>query len=247
MSALLRDWLEGEELVELGERFMSEVQDREFRAEQLGDLISGLFETFLPWTLSVLLEWANERRSHPPPNLPQLPGDLPTYIRWGINTPEALTLLTSGLEFRSLIHRIESVWRDEGTDQDISEWVRSLGLPEWRERFSATPPELLALLEFSRQPQGNIAALVLADETARVRLEDITGVHPSGPITVRALDNEDPPLLAVWRGDHVVGTIPNHAQQDVFSLLSTGLNMTFGLVEDEEGLMLEISLATPPT
>jgi hypothetical protein len=114
-------------------------------------------------------------------------------------------------------------------------------------RISASAPELLALLEFSRQPQRNIAALVLADETARVRLEHMTTTDLSGPITVRPLDEEDPPLLAVWRGDHIIGTIPNHAQQDALSLLATGLSMRFGLAEDEEGVILEISLGTPPT
>jgi hypothetical protein len=74
---LVGSWMQGTSLSDMAHRFLGVVQDAEYRFEQLGDLISGLCEAYLPWVLAVIIEWANSRRTESDPPGTPLPSELP--------------------------------------------------------------------------------------------------------------------------------------------------------------------------
>ena len=52
---LLADWLAGDDIASMCETHLAEIQDVEYRFEQLGDYISDVFEMYLPWILTNLV------------------------------------------------------------------------------------------------------------------------------------------------------------------------------------------------
>jgi hypothetical protein len=102
---MLTAWLEGAQIDEIGDRFLSDVADVEFRTEQVADLTAGVFESFLHWVLGLVITWANEKRARSPEPPVPIPTDLPVYVRWGVNRPECLTVIGRGIRSRAFCTR----------------------------------------------------------------------------------------------------------------------------------------------
>jgi superfamily II DNA/RNA helicase len=59
LLALVRDWLEGAELDAIAGDYLAEIEQTDYRFQQLGDLVYEVFEIHLPWMLRVLVDWTN--------------------------------------------------------------------------------------------------------------------------------------------------------------------------------------------
>jgi hypothetical protein len=242
INELLIDWMRGVEVEQLATNYLSAVGDAEYRLEQLGDLISSLFENYLPWTLSLTISWANGRREDH--ELPELPSDIPAYIRWGVDRVECLRLMARGLWSRRLAHSIANSYADSGVEDDVFTWLDSMDLREWRSLLTATPTELANLLDIVGRRRG-IASRVLAGTAGEVPIHP-EGVEPTtGPVRVLTIGQDVPAELGVFKADELVARIPHQAYSEVMSLLDTGLSLVWEMESSEEGVILRVTLSGP--
>jgi uncharacterized protein YoaH (UPF0181 family) len=141
IDEVLRQWIQGTELVTLAETYFKDVANIEFRFEQLGDFINDYFEIFLPWIFGVTIEWTNGLLREN--NIDkELPGNVSALIRWGVSSSEAISLMVGGIRSRRLATKITKVWETEKKDGDIRTWIRSMNIAQWRDIFEASVTEL---------------------------------------------------------------------------------------------------------
>jgi hypothetical protein len=99
-EGLLRGWVRGESIPDLAEAFLAEVTAQDWRVEQIVDAVAQHFEHFLAWTLGVLVELVNGHLAQGL-NPARLCEELPTYVRYGVESELGLRLLVSGVEIAS--------------------------------------------------------------------------------------------------------------------------------------------------
>jgi hypothetical protein len=214
----------------------------EYRAEQLGDLVSQLFETYLPWVTGIVVTWANDMRLQRGQDL--LPGDLPALIRWGVDRVECVSLMIRGIRSRRLCHAIVSAWSRSQSEESVLNWIRQFGIEEWRQLFQASPFELANLVSVVGPRRGGLAPRVLAGERGEVILEVPSEEFRTG----RARILEPPGTLEALRilvDDRLVGSVSTTDYAEVANLLATGLGLD-AFVENREGqAVLSLTLAAP--
>jgi replicative superfamily II helicase len=244
LSAMLRDWLQGSNLINLSETYFSQVGDIDYRFEQLGDYIYDYLELYLPWVVGTIISWTNNmlQSDGREERLPQI---LPAYIRWGVSKPSALRLMFSGIQSRVLANKISDVWEAEDKEGDIHSWIRSMSLGEWQKTFDASPSELRSILEFSRDQQSGVAVELVTNGIAELEvishLKNIdrtsvslvpTGISDLAPIEIRI-------------GDDVVGQVQSSDQADIRSLINTGLILDINFSASSGKGRLTLTLLDP--
>jgi aryl carrier-like protein len=209
---LLMEWLAGIPVAELADRFLATVPDVAWRIEQMVIAITEMFEHFLAWTLGVLVELVNERLTELE-TAARLCPELPAYVRYGVDSPEALDLLGAGVRSRRLAHAVAQRCRDEGRPlSELRAWLGSMSVAQWRERFAASSSEILDLLEVARVRRGNILRPLL--EEGQVTVQVI-------PVDDPAADSDDgarqPHAATIWdvrvEDDELSGPIDTSSDQ----------------------------------
>jgi superfamily II DNA/RNA helicase len=167
---LLVEWLAGTPVAELADRFLAAVPNRAWRIEQMVIAITEMFEHFLAWTLGVLVELVNQRLTELDAAVRLCP-EFPAYVRYGVDSPEALDLLGAGVRSRRLAHAVAQSCREEGRPlSELRAWLGSMSVAQWRERFAASSSEILDLLEVARVRRGNILRPLLEEGEVTVRV-----------------------------------------------------------------------------
>jgi len=259
-QALIQEWVRGKAIPDLAEQFLAEVQDQDWRVEQIVDVVTQHFEHFLAWTLSVLLELVNERLAELPDPVRLCP-ELPAYVRYGVDSRLALRLLVSGVRSRRLASAIATVAASEDIDNDsLRRWLGSMEIADLRRSFSASTSELLDLLEFARTPRTSALRNLLESGHAEIVVHPIrresqepggdsrgsqdairTG-HSPLPIIEQGLEvnlrpvpgEQRPSQLGVFTvdTDQLVALVPTPMYGDIQSILATGL-ATSGTLRQE--------------
>jgi superfamily II DNA/RNA helicase len=266
-EALLREWVRGESIPDLAETFLSEVSEQDWRVEQVVDAVAQHFEHFLAWTLGVVIELVNERLAEASIAAP-LCEPLPSYVRYGVDSPLALRLVVSGVRSRRLAHVIAAAAAAEQVEGDsLRQWLGSMEIADLRRRFSASSSELLDLLEFARTPRASVLRdlleqgrsvieVHLVKRTAEAEIttsaeedhavpEAATTGEDEGEIPVdlrQVVGEERPPRLGVFSAEtyELIALVPTPSYGDVESILDTGVPTTGTL----RGETLELVLAS---
>jgi hypothetical protein len=220
--AFLERWISGADIGTLATEFLSEVPSREFAVEQIVDAVSEHCEHYLSWTLGVIVGIANERLVSRGIEV-KICENLPLYVRYGVDSAEAVELISSGLRSRAFAHRVTSVAEArEGEGEGLREWLQSLPLDRWRDLFGGTPGDLLDLLEFTRARGRGLLGALLADGQADVQA-DLTAVA-DGPANVRLIETDLPPQrFGVFWEDQLLGVVSAAAHADVAAVVDSGL------------------------
>lgn len=244
MDSLLRQWLQGTELVTLANTYLGSVTDIDFRFEQLGDFINNYFEVYFPWVFGTIVAWTN--------NLLQengvatsLPKTIPANIRWGVANSTALGLMIKGIQSRTLAMKIAEAWESGERDDDVRSWIRSMNLAEWQQTFEASPVELRNLLEFSRDQQGGIAVELISQEMAELEIESNVFEFSESNASLASIDDSELSPIGIWVGEELVGRILSRDQADVQSLINTGLILSVKFSASSGKGFLELRLMDP--
>jgi len=246
IDEVLRQWVQGTELVTLSETYLKDVANIEFRFEQLGDFINDYFETFLPWIFGVTIEWTNsllKERSIEK----ELPGNVSALIRWGVSNSNAVNLMIGGIRSRRLATKITRVWETEKKDDNIRAWIRSMNVAQWRDVFEASITELRNLLEFSRDQVKGVAVDLIENESARIDVESTTDNLPESSAKLAALDESTLSPIGIWVNDQLVGQVFSRDQVDVQSILNSGLIISTKFSASSGKGILELQLVDPDT
>jgi len=222
MRSLLRQWVQGADLVTLAANFFKGVPDIDFRFEQLGDIIYDYFEIYLPrafgtiisWTNSILEEWGAASL---------LPTAIPANVRWGVDSPAALELMVKGIRSRSLALRIARVWQSEEREGDIQSWLRSMSMADWQQMFKTSPADLRSILEFSRDRRDSIAVRVITQGSVEFEVDSYVADLVWSDASLMSIDTSGLSPIEIKVGENRVGHILARDQADVQDLLNTGL------------------------
>ncbi|MGH2763549.1 MAG: DEAD/DEAH box helicase [Thermoleophilaceae bacterium] len=227
----LRLWISGADIGALATEFLAGVQSRELAVEQVVDAISEHCEHYLSWTLGVIVAITNERLSDEDVER-KLCENLPLYVRYGVDSAEAVELISSGLRSRAFADRVAAVAQAEDLeDGGLREWLQALPIDRWRAVFEGTPADFLDLLEFTRTRGRALLGALLAAEQADVQAE-LDDSATDGPVTVRLVDSDRPPQrFGVFREAERVGAVSAAAHADVAAVIDSGLEFRANVLE----------------
>ena len=246
IDEVLRQWIQGTELVTLAETFFNNVANIDFRFEQLGDFVNDYFETFLPWIFGVTIKWTNNLLREN--NIDkELSGHVSALIHWGVSNPKAISLMVGGIRSRRLATKITQLWETEKKDGDIRAWVRSMNIAQWRAIFEASVTELRNLLEFSRDQVKGVAVDLITHESARTEVESTVGEFPESSASLALVDESVLSPIGIWIGNQLVGQVLSKDQADIQSILSSGLIVSIKFSATSGKGFLELQLADPNT
>jgi hypothetical protein len=244
MDSLLRQWLQGTELVTLANTYLGSVMDIDFRFEQLGDFINDYFEVYFPWVFGTIAAWTNDLLQENDVAT-SLPKTVPANIRWGVANSTALELMIKGIRSRTLALKVAEAWESGERDDDVRSWIRSMNLAEWQQTFEASPVELRNLLEFSRDQQGGIAVELISQEMAELEVESNVFEFSQSNASLAPIDDSDLSPIGIWVGEELVGHILSRDQADIQSLLNTGLILSVKFSASSGKGFLELGLMDP--
>lgn len=244
-AAVLRDWLAGIPLAELGDAHLAAAGAAAWRVEQIVDAVTSHFEHFLSWTVSAVVELVNVRlslRGIDDLVCPELGG----YIRYGINEPNALILMTSGIRSRRLAHAISGDLPDDfdSNAENLRSHLAAMGVTEWRDHFAATASELLDLLEFARVRRRSLLRALLESGTVDVELPATIALGTTlDRLALEPVRDAPPPApLAVYAADDQVATVASQDQADLTEILNTGVGTRLTVNPDSKPPTLTIAL-----
>jgi hypothetical protein len=123
-----------------------------------------------------------------------------------------------------------------------------MSLPEWKELFEATIPELLILLDFARPRRGGTAATVLAGGTGTLLFDTAVDGADEGRTAgfLRVLPESRPPVIEIQAGDRLLGRVPDSQIADVASLLAMGIRLRVSVATRGRAGTLAIELEQEP-
>jgi hypothetical protein len=224
MESILRQWLQGAELVTLANTYFSAVADMDFRFEQLGDFINDYFEIYFPWVFGTIIVWTNRFLKENDAET-FFPKTIPANIRWGVASLTALDLMIKGIQSRTLASKISEAWESEEREGDVRSWLRSMNLVGWQQMLDASPLELRNLLEFARDRRAGVAVELIAQETTELEVESDVFGFPQSSASLAPIDDSDLSPIGIWVEEALVGRIRSCDQADIKSLLNTGLTL----------------------
>lgn len=241
-NTVLREWISGVEVADLADHHLGGVRDPEFRLEQIADYLTSAFENFLPWAVGLVLSWANSARTG---MTFELEMSLPAFIRYGVDTLEAVRLVRGGLPSRSLAASVARDYLVErpGPETTIRQWLCSLDLGAWRDRYTPSPAELRALLEFARAPGTRFAATLLHGEPIEVPVRSLADAPNDSIVELLEVPGDPAPArLGFWlEGELVATLLPDHFAE-IDAVLSTGIPMIVTLLIGEAGARARLQL-----
>jgi superfamily II DNA/RNA helicase len=221
-GSLLIDWLRGKSLIEISQTYFEDVEDIDFRFEQLGDFINSRFEVFLPWAFGTLISWVNEMLLERESDS-FLPTSVPANIRYGVDNSISLELMIQGVQSRQLAIKIADAWQAIGGETDVIPWIRSLSLTQWAELFDASPNEIRNLLEISRVQRGGVVVDLFNIGQAELTIGTEQKEYVPTEVTLQRIGDSEFAPVGVWDGNNLVGTIFSGDQSDIVDLMNTGI------------------------
>lgn len=244
--ALLRDWISGQPLADLANAHLWAATNPASRIAQMVSAVTAYFEHYLAWTVSTMVELVNARLSDADSEARLCP-ELGGYIRYGVNTPHALLLMTSGIRSRRLAHAVVAAMPSDlqATHEDMRLWLAGMSIAEWRERFEASSSEVLDLLDITRLRSRSLLKTLLETGTVAVTLPGLAaaGAPQHSQLSLEpARDHAPPEPLALYVADEMVATISPQDHADVRAILDTGLDLTLELGHTADPPVLRLSM-----
>lgn len=174
VATAIQDWISGRGIPALARSWLPDVPAERALEQAVRNISSG-FEHALSRVTGALINLVNTS-----PLLSQATPRLNTYTAWhirhGVDTEQALTLLTSGITSRRLAHLAGR----EAADQryrptDLRRWLAEQHIDGWTDRYQANEYEIDDLLDYVRSPLNLVNEL----------LDDRVVTTPPGPAGAR--------------------------------------------------------------
>lgn len=233
---LLIDWMNGKELSELVDTYLSEVADKEYAYECLGDFITGVFEHYLPWILGTLINWANEYLFAVAGTSKIFSLQVPAYVRYGLNNPDAMDLMMNGVKSRILALEIAKQYSEED-EASLAHWLRQIGLNGIRDRFIVSESDLRDILGYLKPRESFLLAEIIDGIEVKLDFRIRSTTDISGEATFKYSEEDElPAKISLSRGDATICTLPLSAYVDIESLMETGLPYSVKISFDEDDL-----------
>jgi hypothetical protein len=209
------------------------------------------FEHYLSWTIGALIDYVNARLIDLGTETRFCP-ELGNYIRYGVDSPHALTLTSSGIRSRRLAHAVAAELPSDvpAAREDLRSWLAETGITGWRERFEITAAETLDLLEFTRARRRSLLRALLETGTVTIDMVDRAATLPTTdhPLTLEPARGEpDPAPLAIYADHERIAYIASQDHADVQSIIDTGLELALRIDRSTEPASLQIATTATET
>jgi hypothetical protein len=225
----LKRWTAGQPLSQMTNELLAEVTDPEWRLEQIVDQVSRGFGHAISWMIATVLERANALLEED--SLEPICPALALYVRFGVDSPVALQLITRSLRSRDVAVRVaRAASADNVPDEAAVRWLALVPVERWNELFGARPSDVLDLLDAISDPQAEILRRLLDGHDVKLSLEE--SVTP-GPVKLRVTqDITDLPLVSLETldGSHLA-TLGGQWQTDLRTVLATGISIAVKLTD----------------
>ncbi|WP_432038646.1 DEAD/DEAH box helicase [Streptomyces cucumeris] len=230
LATAIQDWISGSGIPALARSWLPGVP-AEWALEQAVRNISSGFEHALSWVTGALINLVNTSPLLSP-TTPRLNTHTAWHIRHGVDTEQALALLTSGIASRRLAH----VAGREAADQryrpaDLRHWLAGQHIDGWTDRYQANEYEIDDLLDYVRSP-SNLVNELLDDRTVTIPLVRLVPGAAAGPVAI-APPSATNPLIRVGRDKRRLGTVPADRHLDVLAMLDSGLDLAHRLQDGQ--------------
>ena len=141
--ALLRDWMNGEELSVLVGKYLSEIDDIEYAYESLSTFLTSSFEHFLPWILNTMISWINNYEKELFEGRNIIDPYLAHYVKYGVDSHIAVNLMMRGIRSRRLANELNIGYNTALEDgYDLDSWLKSLTIDSLITSFGASLSEI---------------------------------------------------------------------------------------------------------
>lgn len=246
---LLVGWVSGLTLPQLADTHLAAAQDPAHRIEQIVGAVSEHFEHYLAWTVGAVVETVNNRLLDADVEARLCP-ELAGYIRYGVDSPHALRLMTSGIRSRRLAN---AVTRDravdlEPTHDDLQAWLAGMGITGWRDRYDASASEVLDLLDYTRLKSRSLLKTLLEVGEVTIEVLDVQTYPPRSRLALRPLEGVPTPApISVHAGNQALATVAASDHADIQSILDTGLDIDLELVDRTLRITLPLGETSPVT
>ncbi|MEU7340247.1 DEAD/DEAH box helicase [Streptomyces sp. NPDC007074] len=222
IAPALREWISGSTIPDLARSWQPNVAAG-WALEQAVRNISTAFGHALSWTVGALINLVNTSPALSP-CAPRLTTHTAWHIRHGVDTEQALTLLTSGITSRRIAHLLgRDAARLGQRSADLRRWIAQHHIDGWTQQYGASEYEVQDLLDYVRTPSDPINQL-LDNRAATTPLTRLVTGTPDGPVNV-ARPSERHPTIHVDRDRRQVATVPADRHLDVLAMLDSGLDL----------------------
>jgi hypothetical protein len=243
---LLHDWVGGRDVRDLADVYLADARDPEFRLEQLADYVTSAFDNFLPWALGILIAWVNDALvERTEGDQASLSRSLPAYVRYGVNSEQAVALFRAGLRSRAVAVGVAADYLAHrgSPDETLRDWLCTMDLADWRRRFATSPSELRALLEFARPAQTRVAATLLSGDVAAIPIRATEAATPDQVAELRPIPgDQEPRRVGVWAGEILIGYVMAEHHAEIDAVIATGLPLSTRLQTVDGALIAFLQL-----
>ncbi|GAA5607957.1 DEAD/DEAH box helicase [Streptomyces griseus] len=224
----VRDWISGTSIPELARTWIPDTMSSHPQALELTvQSIKQGFEHAISWTAGALINLVN---THPllTPTTPRLFEQTAWHIRHGVDTEQAITLLTSGITSRRLAHQIGRAAAETGIGSgELRTWVADQQIDGWVTAYKANMYEVEDLLDYVSKPANPLNELLRGHPVA-IPLAQVGPGTTDGPVTLTHPGTK-PATIRVDRNGNQIAAIPAARHHAVLTLLDSGLDLTHRL------------------
>ncbi|PKV82820.1 DEAD/DEAH box helicase [Streptomyces sp. TLI_146] len=224
----VRDWISGTSIPELARIWMPDSMPTHPRLLELTvQSIKQAFEHAISWTAGALVNLVN---THPllTPTTPRLFAQTAWHIRHGVDTEQAITLLTSGITSRRLAHQIGRAASEADIGPgELRTWVANQQIDGWVTAYKANTYEVEDLLDYVSTPANPLNEL-LRGRPATIPLTWVGPGTEDGPVTLTH-PGKKPATIRVNRDGSQIAAIPAARHHAVLTMMDSGLDLTHHL------------------
>ncbi|MFE7560190.1 DEAD/DEAH box helicase [Kitasatospora sp. NPDC057500] len=222
IAPALREWVSGVAVPDLARSWQPGVPAA-WALDQAVRNISTAFGHALSWTVGALINLVNTSPALSP-TAPRLNTHAAWHIRHGVDTEQALTLLSAGVTSRRIAHLLgrEAALLGHRADA-LRQWTAQHHIDGWTELYRAGEYEVQDLLEYVRTP-ADLINRIIDGGTATTPLTRLVPGTPDGPVTL-ARPSKDRPTIRIVRDKRRVATVPADRHLDVLAMLDSGLDL----------------------
>lgn len=227
ITRAVNEWMSGVPIPSLAAAWLPDVA-REWALEQAVENISRTLEHVLSWTLGALINLVNNRLLAGGA-LTRLNADAAWHLRHGVDTEQAMSLLTSGIASRRLAYLVgQRAQRESIPTAELQAWLTELHINGWKQEFTANEYEIADLLEYVRRSRDLFTELLDHDQTTIpvTVVEDINATYTDVAVTTVG---PGPSELVVSLHGQKLATVPASSHSDVAAVLDSGLEIAFTL------------------
>ncbi|GLW02515.1 DEAD/DEAH box helicase [Streptomyces sp. NBC_01439] len=241
IGGAVRDWISGTSIPELARTWMPDgMPPHPQMLELTVQSIKQAFEHAISWTAGALINLVN---THPllTPTTPRLFAQTAWHIRHGVDTDQAITLLTSGITSRRLAHQIGRAAAEAGIGSgELRTWVADQQIDGWVNAYKANAYEVEDLLDYVSKPANPLNEL-LRGRPVTIPLARVGPGTGDGPVTL-AHPGKMPATIMVKRDGNQIAAIPAAWHHAVLTMIDSGLDLTHHL--EAEQLVITSAMAS---